>query len=198
VIQGEASPRPWRPFWNRWVDRRQIVIWIWPVSALVVAGGDLVLGWSLVAIWKEDFANVSRKVAMLALNGSLFLAVTYGCVGFYQMFFIELRQKFIASKVIYRDGDGYQLWGYYFKRDMFKPSEVISVGEHRVKIGFGKNIATLLTWQTHNYKVTLKDGREFYLPGEMERLDELRTQFEADIQTAENWGQAENGRQQLS
>lgn len=158
------------------------MVWIWPVSALVIVGGDLVLGWSLFAIWKEDFANASRKVAMLALNGSLFLAVTYACVGLYQMFFIELREKFIASKVVW-DGNGYQFWGYYFKQDTFKPSEVVSVDEYRIKLGFGPNIATLLTWMTHNYKITLKDGRAFYLPGEMERVDELRTQLEADIQT---------------
>lgn len=181
MTQNDARPKLWRPFWNRWVDQRQIITWIWPVSALVVVGSDLVLGWSLVAIWKENFANVSKKVPMLVLVGLIFLAVTYACIGIYQMFFIELREKFIARKVVW-DGSGYQLWGYYFKRGTFTPSEVISVDEHRVKIGFGLNIATLLTWQTHNYKITLKDGREFYLPGEMERLDELRAQFEADIQ----------------
>lgn len=127
-------------------------------------------------------ASPQRVAAFAVLSLMALAASLYVCVGLYQAFFIELRHKFIASKVVW-DGDGYQLWGYYFKQDTFKASEVTSVDEYRIKLGFGPNIVTLLTWMTHNYKVTLKDGREFYLPGEMERIDELRAQLEADIQT---------------
>lgn len=179
-------PKAWRPFWNRWVDQRRIVVWIWPLSGMTIVGVTIIFAISMLSLFMDP-AKVggasTKKIAAVAVLSLMALAASlYVCVGLYQAFFIELRQKFIASKVVW-DGDRYQLWGYYFKQDTFKASEVTSVDEYRIKLGFGPNIATLLTWMTHNYKVTLKDGREFYLPGEMERIDELRAQLEADSQT---------------
>jgi hypothetical protein len=100
----------------------------------------------------------------------------YACVGLYQMFFIELRHKFIVSKVVPL-GRHYYLTGYYFKKAEFDSDEVASVSEHHVKKSFGKNIATLLAkapqTKIPNYRVELKDGREFYLPAEMEDVEGL-------------------------
>lgn len=94
------------------------------------------------------------------------------------MFFIELRRKFIVSKVVSL-GKRYYLKGYYFKKVEFDGGDVLSVEPYNVRTGLGRGrvIATLLAktpqTKTPNYRVILKDGREFYLPAEMADVEWL-------------------------
>ena len=123
-------------------------------------------------------ATQEKKLTVSAIFVVIAVVSVYVCIGLYQMFFIELRHKFIVSKVVSL-GDRYYLNGYYFKKAEFDVSEVAAVDAYPVKPRFGKNIATALSWSPQtkqpNYKVTLQDGRVFYLPGDMNDLDELKT-----------------------
>lgn len=162
----------------QWVDRR-FYIWVWPISSIIAVGMLVIMGWSIYMVILEDFGDkVAKKVFLIGFFSVLFISLVYLCVGLYQLFFIELRNKFIANKVIPL-GEHYYMNGYYFKRAEFDVSEVAAVDEYPVKPRFGKNIVTALSWppQTKqpNYKVTLRDGRVFYLPGDMTDVDELKT-----------------------
>ena len=114
---GEAAKQYWSDF--------RVVYFIVPVSALVFVG---------LAIWfatlpylfyfteKEAGGDASKKAFISGLSIFFFLCCFYMCVGFYQLFFIELREKFIARKVVYKDGV-FTLRGWYFKRDSFKEAD---------------------------------------------------------------------------
>lgn len=107
-----------------------------------------------------------------------FLAGSYYTLGAYQIFFLELRERFIARKVVY-ENDAFLLKGYYFKEVRFRADEVVAVepvvvSEH----WFQKRLGTLLSRSTRftiphgknvNLKIALRDGRTFYFPGEMGR-----------------------------
>lgn len=178
-------PNEWRPSWNRWVDERRMIIWILPVSNVVIIGATLIIGIAVYSIWVEDFGtNLSKKIALLGFGCPLFLGGIYMNIGFYQMFFIELRRKFITRQVVW-DGSGYKLKGYYFKQDAFQPADIASVEEYRVGHRYlSGTILTLLNRTPKaNYKVTLKDGRAYYLPGDIERVNELKALLETDIRT---------------
>jgi len=103
-----------------------------------------------------------------------FLVCLYICICYYQALFIELRKKFIAWKVVYLDGE-FNLGGYYFKQARFKETELAFVEQFKVSPRFFIFTNTLLTVNqlircSFNLKVTLKDGRIFYFPGELDRL----------------------------
>jgi hypothetical protein len=102
----------------------------------------------------------------------------YYTLGAYQIFFLELRERFIARKVIY-ENDTFLLKGYYFKEDTFNANEVASVEAVVVsERWFQKRLGTLLSRSTRftiphgknvNLKIALRDGRVFFFPGEMGR-----------------------------
>lgn len=176
-------PSEWRLSWNRWVDGRRMIIWIFPLSCVAVVGQLFLGGYSARAIWVEDFGEaITRKATLLLVVGLYIAIMFYLSIGFFQMFFIELRRKFITRQVVW-DGNGYRLKGYYFKRAEFTPADIASVEEYRVGHRYlSSTILTLLTRTPKtNYKVTLKDSRTYYLPGAMERVDELKGLLEADI-----------------
>ena len=102
------------------------------------------------------------------------------------MFFIELRQKFIARELAWENGE-YKLKGYYFKTAQFKPNDLLSITEYLTDTRFGRDIVTALSWTPGkpNYKILLKDGRVFYLPGHMEEMEQLRSRLEADIEKSQ-------------
>ena len=160
-----------------WVDQRRYFIWLLPVGTLAVIW---VMGWIGYGIYMaatEDFGDsISKQVTILVIAISLFMIGLYVCLGLYQMFFIELRHKFIVGKVVTL-GNRYYLSGYYFKKTEFDGSEVIAVDEYPVKPCFGRHIATMLSWapQTKqpNFKITLRDERVFYLPGNMTDVEGL-------------------------
>lgn len=157
---------------NCYVDKRHS-IWFLPLSALAILWMTGVMGMSIYWISIEDFGdNTSKQKTLLVLASVFLLFAIYACIGVYQ-FFAEMRRQFIARKVERWSDDIYRLRGYYFKKAAFNSSEVASVTEHIVKPRFGKNIATALTWTRPNYKLTLHDGREFYLPGELDRIEDL-------------------------
>ncbi len=156
-----------------WVDRR-IYIWVWPLSAIIIVGVTGLLIFSMYTIYLEDFGDKSGKKVFLIISFTmLVIGLVYTCIGIYQVFAHEFRKLFIVRKVEWF-GDHLELHGYYFKKDMFEASDVVKIDEHHVSSRFGRNIATALSYTRHNYKVTLKDGREFYLPGEMTDVDELK------------------------
>lgn len=173
----KPTPAPLPPerdrfVYNRFVDKRYSM-WISPLGALAILWMTGVMGMSIYWVSIEDFGdNTSKQKTLLILFSILLLFAIYACIGVYQ-FFAEMRHNFIARKVERWSDDVYRLRGYFFKKAEFPASEVASVTEHIVKPRFGKNIATALTWTRPNYKLTLKDGREFYLPGEMDRINDL-------------------------
>lgn len=162
-----------------WIDRRRIFVWVWPISAILVIGSTAlcVTFPFLIYFGNEGLgATQEKKLTVTAISVVISAVGVYACVGLYQMFFIELRHKFIVSKVVPL-GRHYYLTGYYFKKAEFDGDEVASVSEYHVKKSFGKNIATLLAkapqTKTPNYRVVLKNGCEFYLPAEMESVEGL-------------------------
>lgn len=176
-------PSEWRPSWNRWIDERRMIIWIFPLSCVAVVGQLFLGGYSARAIWVEEFGEaITRKAALLLVAGLYIAIMFYLSIGFFQMFFVELRQKFISREVIWDDSI-YRLKGYYFKRAEFTPADIAAVEEYRVGHRYlSSTILTLLNRTPKvNYKVTLKDGRTYYLPGDMERVNELKALLEADI-----------------
>ena len=159
-----------------WVDPRR-EIWAWPLSAIVIIGltGLFFVFPFLIYLGGEGVgASTSRKLGVTILSGFFFLLGLYVCVGIYQVFAHEIRKLFIVRKVEWF-GDHLELRGYYFKQDAFAPEDIERIDEHCVSRRFGKNIATALSHRRHNYKITLKDGREYYLPGDMTDIDELKT-----------------------
>ncbi len=121
--------------------------------------------------------SLQEKIGIALCFAFLFPGVCYYLYCFSQIFIVELRQKFIAWQVTL-NGDEFGLRGYYFKRDTFRNSDVECIEPYYAdKHWFGKEMGTLLTrtrWSNLNYKVQLKDGRIFYLPGEMEQVEELK------------------------
>jgi hypothetical protein len=163
------------PKTTRWYDSR---VWI---AALVPFGASV---FAMFTVWQpifivhyvlENRASVVNKMGTVIVVVPVFLASLYASIGFFQLFFIELRKKFIAWKVVYLEGE-FSLGGYYLKRARFNQSELASVEQFQADPhAFSKHIATLLTRNSkircnYNLKVTLKDGRIFYLPGELDRL----------------------------
>ena len=125
-------PSEWRPTWDRWVDERRLIVWILPLSSVVVVRQLLLAVWSLNAIWVEDFGDATtRKATILSMAGVYFAIMLYLGIGVSQLFLIELRRKFIAREVEW-NGTGYRVRGYYFKRFDFSPADVASVEEYRV------------------------------------------------------------------
>lgn len=153
-----------------------------PLSALFTLGLTIwcaTVPYLLYFTEREAGGNGSlRKTAVTGLFIFFFLGLLYVCIGFYQMFFIELRKKFLARKVEYRDGE-FALRGWYFKKDGFQETDVILVEPYSINPHwFSKNIMSMFTRTRCNYKVMLKDGRVIYLPGQMDRVDELKVLLE--------------------
>jgi len=157
-----------------WVDPRR-EIWLWPISSMIILCVTGLLIYSVYAIYQEDPGELVAKKRFMLISFSLLVAgLIYTCIGIYQVFAHEIRKLFIVRKVELF-GDHLELRGYYFKQDTFAPDDIERIDEHSVSRRFGKNIATALSHRRHNYKITLKDGREFYLPGEMTDVDELKS-----------------------
>lgn len=183
----------WRRW--RWLDKQRSIAWVSPIGSLII----FVLTMSLpvflyIANFVEDSTGVSmtRKASITILFIVFFLCGVYVSFGFYKMFFIELRQKFIAREVT-REGSEYRLKGYYFKKAGFNPSELKTVEEYLTDTRLGRDIVTMLSWTPGlpNYKITLKDGRFFYLSGHIEAVEELKEQLQAAIESNLNSSAAE-------
>lgn len=115
---------------------------------------------------------------MAVIFAFLLVGSIYYTLGAYQIFFLELRERFIACKVVYENG-AFTLKGYYFKEAAFRAEEVISVEPVVVsERWFQKRLGTLLSRSTRftiphgknvNLKIVLCEGRTFFFPGEMGR-----------------------------
>lgn len=163
-----------------WVDPRR-EIWVWPLSAIIIICITGLMVYTVYAIYQEDFGELVAKKRFMLISASLLVAgLIYTCIGIYQVFAHEIRKLFIVRKVEWF-GNHLELRGYYFKKDSFVPGDIAKIEEHCVSRRFGRNIATALSHRRHNYKVTLKDGREYYLPGDMTDVDELKTLLASKI-----------------
>lgn len=180
-------PSEWRAFWDRWTDERGWVVWILPISGIAIIAVTAITTISVYLIlttpskWGGNI-DEPRVLGFFAISAIALLAMFYISIGVVQLFFLELRQKFIARSVVW-DGKGYELKGYYFKQANFTPADLARIDEYRVDHRyFGSTILTLLNRTPKaNYRVRLKDGREFYLPAEISRVGQLTAQLEADI-----------------
>lgn len=178
-----------------WSDPRYLLTFLMPFGFLVWAGGTVFIAiFPFFQVQKIELGEI-----LVSIIG-VFIGLYY-TIGGFQIFFLELRERFIAHKVTYQDG-AFLLKGYYFKQATFHADEVTKVEPLVVsERWFQKRLGTLLSRSTHftipygknvNLKITLRDGREYYFPGEMGRssswkageLDELRALLEAGIPNA--------------
>ncbi len=173
---------------HEWTDSR-IHIWVLPLSAIVIFGYTLVVLVSLHSIYLENFGGeLNRKISLIAILLVALLIGVYGCIGLYQIFVNEIYRLFIVRKAECY-GDKLELRGYYFKKDTFDLSLVKSVESfsvqkwRRFKIPW-KNMMTLFNYEKSdsNYKVMLKDGRIFYLPGDINDVEDLKLLLESFAQ----------------
>ena len=173
------------PISHEWADSR-IHIWILPLSAIVIFGYTLVVLVSIYSIYLEDFGGeINRKMSLNAIFLVALLIGVYGCIGLYQIFVNEIYKLFVVRKVE-RYSDRLELRGYYFKKDIFNLSQVKEVENFSVqKWGWfkvpWKNMMTLFNYEKpdSNIKITLKDGRTYYLSGYINNLDSLKTLLES-------------------
>lgn len=166
---------------QRWSDPHVGVALIAPIGVVFTICATVMFALTPYFIYfteKGGGAGTSKKAFVTGLVLFLFLAGIYACVGFYQALVIELREKFIARKIAYKDG-AFTLRGYYFKHANFNENELAKVEPHVIsERWFSKEMGTLMTRSTRftipcgqnvNYKVSLRDGRVFYIPGTMGR-----------------------------
>lgn len=162
-----------------WSDPRYFVTtFIMPFGILVWAGCVIAPIAFSVHYVLSVHASVANKVADVAVSALVFFVSLYYSIGGFQIFFLELRERFIAHKVIYQEGV-FWLKGYFFKEATFREDEVMKVEPVVVsERWFQKRLGTLLSRSTPftipkgknvNLKISLHDGRVFYLPGEMGR-----------------------------
>jgi hypothetical protein len=182
-----------------WSDPRYFFsTFVVPLGFLVWAGETVFLVVFPYLYIERAAASEANKIATVMLSIAGTLVGLYYSIGGFQIFFLELRERFIAHKVIYREGV-FLLKGYYFKKTTFRDNEVAKVEPIVVsERWFQKRLGTLLSRSTRftipygknvNLKITLHDGRVFYLPGEMGRpglwktedVKELRDFMEACV-----------------
>lgn len=165
-----------------WSDPRYLFALTYPFGGIAWAGSSIVIGIGAFYIIGKEIDAGKYSTLELAFHALIFLAVFLGSfyytLGAYQILFLELRERFITRKVVYENG-AFRLKGYYFKEATFKADEVASVEPVVVsERWFQKRLGTLLSRSTRftmphgknvNLKITLRDGRVFYFPGEMGR-----------------------------
>lgn len=156
-----------------WSDPRYLLTtFIMPFGFLVWVGGTLfIVTFPFFQVRKLELGEIIVSVIV-------FLVGFYYTIAGFQIFFLELRERFIAHKITYVDGM-FLLKGYYFKEATFHASEVKKVEPIMISERiFQKRLGTLLSRSTRftipygknvNLKITLHDNRVFYLPGEMGR-----------------------------
>lgn len=163
-----------------WSDPRYfLTTFVMPFGALAFVGTTTSLAvFPFYVIARETSNSVFTTVLHAGIFLALFLGSLYYTIGGFQIFFIELKERFIAHKVIYREG-AFLLKGYYFKKAAFQANDVAKVEPVVVsERWFQKRLGTLLSRSTRftiphgknvNLQITLRDGRVFYFPGEMGR-----------------------------
>ncbi|MFZ5590187.1 MAG: hypothetical protein ACOY4M_11250 [Pseudomonadota bacterium] len=164
-----------------WSDPRSFMtMYVAPLGGVAWVGGSAVMVYALVTvIFIESWEGyIAKMLAMTIIFALLLSGSLYYTLGAYQIFFLELRERFIARKVVYENG-AFRLTGYYFKEAAFSADEVVSVEPVVVsERWFQKRLGTLLSRSTRftiphgknvNLKIALRDGRTFYFPGEMGR-----------------------------
>ena len=177
---GESSPRVWSD------PRYFITTFVMPIGALSFAGTTMLVVWMIYHEIKNE-AGLSTYMILLNVGVLLFglSLVLYYTIGAFQIFFLELRERFIAHKVTYRDGE-FQLEGYWAKHATFYSNEVEKVEPFMLsERWFQKRTGSLLSRSTRftiprgtnvNLKITLRDGRIFYFPGEMGRYGQWKAE----------------------
>ncbi|MDH5777951.1 MAG: hypothetical protein OEZ33_07055 [Gammaproteobacteria bacterium] len=166
-----------------WIDKRPL-IWLFPFSLITFLSGTI---WFIVVPFLIYFSELGagtsegKKLAVSAVSITSFVYCLYVTAGLLQLFVNEIYNKFIVRKVE-QYVSKLEMYGYYTKRDSFDLSLVQAVEDYKIqKWGWfkppWKNIATLFNRKTEpdlNYKLLLKDGREFYLTGYIENVSGLR------------------------
>ena len=171
----------------KWIDGR-IHIWVLPFSAAVIGNITILFAITPLLIYfssKGVGVSEGRKMALTAVSLFFFFGGLYACTGLYQIFVNEIYKLFIVRKAE-RYADTLELLGYYFKKDAFDLSQVKAVESFSVqKWGWfkvpWKNMMTLFNYEKpdSNIKITLKDGRTYYLSGYINNLDSLKTLLES-------------------
>jgi hypothetical protein len=152
-----------------WSDPRFLLSPTIPLFFIFVGG--LLIFFSLYRVKNLGASEITISVA--SFLGGLYLSY---CA--YQLMFIELRKKFIAHHVRYDNGV-FILRGYYFKEARFTETEIKKVENYLISERFfSESMGTFLSRNNRftipngkniNLKISLRDGRVFYLPGEMGR-----------------------------
>ena len=182
-----------------WSDPRYFfTTFVMPFGFLVWSGITVFFAIFPFYYIQRVISSDANQIATVVVFTIGFLAALYYTIAGFQIFFIELRKRCIAHKIIYGDGM-FLLKGYYFKKATFHANEVKNVKPIIVNESiFQKRLGTLLSRSTRftipygknvNLKITLHDSRVFYLPGEMGRpglwktedVKELRDFIEACV-----------------
>lgn len=176
-----------------WSDPRYfLTTFIAPFGFLVWVGGAILFPIFPIFYVLTNHASVSNKIGTVLAFIFVFFGSLYYSIAGFQIFFLELRERFIAYEVIYRDGE-FLLKGYLFKKATFHANEVVKVEPIVVsERWFQKRIGTLLSRSTRftipdgknvNLKISLRDGRVFYLPGEMARPGQWTTEDAKELRS---------------
>lgn len=173
VAPSEADSQPPSAV-QTWTDPRLLFMWIMPLGTLVWGGLGVFVFYTVVFVYQPQ--DIMDKIGM-ALVTLFAVSTSFWVVyGNSQALFFELRERFIVWRLIW-DGKVFQVWGYYLKRASYSPADVIGV--ERVILSerwFQKRIGSFLSRNTRftqphgkhiNLRLTLADGRVFYLPGEL-------------------------------
>lgn len=164
-----------------WNDPRFFCSLLYPIGALI---------WAIVAvaslgfpIWyslRSEPSLMNKTVSSIMVFAIGGLGGIYYTIAAYQIFFLELKERFIVRKARYEDG-AFDLEGYYFKADLFQVVDVVSVEEVVADPRwFSQRTGTMLTRNpklrcNFSLKATLKDGRAFLFPGELFEAQGIET-----------------------
>lgn len=165
---------------HRWHDPR---FWwdatIFPAGVLVSLVVTALLAYAPYIIFftpKGEGVALHKKVEVTLFVLAAFLYCCYRLVGFSQIFFVELRRKFVVWGVTYQHGQ-FEVRGYYFKRGRFHDADVLKIEPYYTdRRWFSNNMGTLLTRNAQsnlNYKLHLRDGCSFYFSSEIEQIESL-------------------------
>jgi len=167
-----------------WKDGRYVFSYLVPMGTLLWAHG---MAYAIYALLQPFVSNVPEHSleAQIASAGLLkivvvasiaiicIIACLYLIIGNIQVYFLELRERFIAHQARYLDGE-FELKGYYFKTARFRTEAVAKVEKLELgnRIFGGWRLGSLLTRNPrarHNYslKATLMNGMVYFFPGEM-------------------------------
>lgn len=150
----------------RWGNDDKGVLYIAPLSFVAFVFGVSVFVWSFIVVLQEDFLDQwLKKYALLLLLPTVTVIWAWFARGTFLVVW-ELLTKFIVHNG-YIEAGTCRVRGYYFRRAEFHLADIARID----KLVFDKPRWSMLTDYGPNYRITLHDGRTFYLSGWLDDAD---------------------------